>query len=228
MFALRATNSGFRIPGSSYQSLRLPLRMAACPRAAPMEKDPRLKELATRAAQGDRGALREIWELTAPRLFREVLAPVLASRAACEDALKETFVTALEKSAQLDQGELFPFLATIARHKALDRRRRMATEGRFAAALCAELERAEAALPDPESLAQLSEARRASREKIDATLSRMNPRYARAVRLRLLEERSREACAAELETTVGAFDVLFFRACKQFKASYVESFGGVP
>jgi RNA polymerase sigma-70 factor (ECF subfamily) len=60
----------------------------------------------------------------------------------------------------------------------------------------------------------------------------MNPRYARAVRLRLLEERSREVCAADFGTTVGSFDVLFFRACKQFKALYVESYGaqggGVP
>jgi RNA polymerase sigma-70 factor, ECF subfamily len=193
-----------------------------------MERDEALQELATRAAKGDRGALREIYERTADRLFREVLAPILCSRAACEDALKETFVTVMEKLVQLDRGELFPFLATIARNKALDRRRRMATEGRFAAALAVELGRAEAALPDPESLAQLSEARRASREKIDATLARMNPRYARAVRLRLLEEKPRGACATELETTVGAFDVLFFRACKQFKALYVESYGGVP
>ena len=99
-----------------------------------MEPDELLQELARRAAKGDRGALREIYQRTADRLFREVLAPILASRAACEDALKETFVTAIEKAAQLDRGEVYPFLATIARNKALDRRRRLATEGRFQAA----------------------------------------------------------------------------------------------
>lgn len=190
-----------------------------------MSPDPALTELAARAAQGDRAALRSIYERTADRLFREVLAPILGSRAACEDALKETFVSVLERPERLAQGEVFPYLATIARHKALDRRRRMATENRFQAALVAELERAEAAMPDPEDAAGLAEARARTRERIEAVLGRMNERYARALRLRLLEERSRDECAAALGTTVGAFDVLFFRACKQFRVSYVEAYG---
>jgi RNA polymerase sigma-70 factor (ECF subfamily) len=190
-----------------------------------MERDPALAALARRAAGGDRGALREIYERTSAALFAQVLAPILRSRAACEDALKETFLTVIEKPQRLADGEVFPFLATVARNKALDRRRRMATEGRFQAALVAELERAEAAIPDPERAAQASQARQLAREKVEAVLARMNERYATALRLRLLEERSRESCAAELATTVGAFDVLFFRACKQFRTRYVESYG---
>ncbi|HEY3451135.1 MAG TPA: RNA polymerase sigma factor [Myxococcales bacterium] len=190
-----------------------------------MKRDPALTELARRAAQGDQAALREIYERTADKLFREVLAPILCSRAACEDALKETFVTVLEKPQRLAEGEVFGFLATIAKNKALDRRRRMATEGRFQAALVAEIERAEAALPDPEGATQALEARAMARDQVEAVLARMHPRYALALKLRLLEERTREECAAELGTTIGAFDVAFFRACKQFRALYVESYG---
>lgn len=190
-----------------------------------MERDLELSALARRAAQGDQAALRAIYERTASALFREVLAPILCSRAACEDALKETFVAVLEKPERLADGEVFAFLATIAKNKALDRRRKMATEGRFQAALVAELERAEAALPDPEGAVQALEARAMARDRVEAVMAKMNPRYALAMRLRLLEERSREECAQELGTTVGAFDVAFFRACKQFRALYVESYG---
>ena len=188
-----------------------------------MDRDPELASLARQAASGDRAALRAIYERTSRALFSQVLVPILGSRAACEDALKETFLAVIERPQRLADGEVFAYLATIAKNKALDRRRRMATEGRFQAALAAELERVEA--PGPEEAAQTAESRRLARERIQACLSRMNPRYARAVSLRLLDERSREACAAELGTTVGAFDVLFFRACKQFRALYVDSYG---
>ena len=190
-----------------------------------MERDPALTDLARRASKGDKAALREIYERTADKLLREVLWPVLCSRAACEDALKETFVTVLERPQRLADGEVFAFLATVARNKALDRRRRMATEGRFQAALVAELERAEAAIPDPEGAAVALEARAMARDRVEGVLARMHPRYALALRLRLLEERSREECALELGTTIGAFDVAFFRACKQFRALYVEAYG---
>ncbi len=45
----------------------------------------------------------------------------------------------------------------------------------------------------------------------------MNDRYAAALRLRLLEDRTREECAELLEVKVGTFDVLLHRACKAFK-----------
>ncbi len=190
-----------------------------------MERDPALEGLARRAASGDRAALRELYRRTADRLFREVLVPVLGARAACEDALKETFVSVLEHPERLAAGEVFPYLATIARNKALDRRRRQATEGRFQEALAAELARAEATLPDPESLAQAAQARALAQKRVEQVLAQMNPRYALALKLRLLDELSRDACAAQLGITVGTFDVLLFRACKQFRGLDVETQG---
>jgi len=175
--------------------------------------------------------MRAIFEQPAQRLLREVIGPILPTEAAREDALKETVVTVLERRPSMAKGEVFPWLVTIARNKALDRRRRMKTEGRYFALLVAELEHTEAAVPDPESQTAAAQARRDSRERVEAVLARMNPRYAQALRLRLLEERGREECAATLDVKVGTFDVLFFRACKQFRALFVDTYGadgGIP
>jgi RNA polymerase sigma-70 factor (ECF subfamily) len=182
-----------------------------------------LEQLAARAARGDRRAMREIYERTADELMRRVIGPILVERAACEDALKETFVSALERLPALADGEVLPWLAAIARNKALDRRRRMSTEGRYRAILAAEL--GESQSEDPESALATIEARGQARARVEAVLARMNPRYAEAMRLRLLQELPREQCAARLQIKVGNFDVLFFRACKQFRALYVEEFG---
>ena len=185
---------------------------------------PTLEQLASRAARGDRRAMREIYERTAPRLVREVIGPILGERAACEDALKETFVSALERLPALAGGEVFPWLATIARNKARDRRRRLGTEGRYRALLAAELERRDEGA-DPERELAAAETRGLARERVEAVLARMNPRYAEAMRLRLLQELPRERCAEALEIKVGNFDVLLFRACKQFRSRYVEEYG---
>ena len=192
----------------------------------PVAAESSLEELARKAAGGDRGALRAIYERTAEPLVREVIGPIVVQRAACEDVLRETFLVALERPSALAAGRVFPWLATIARNKALDRRRRLATEGRFQSLLVSELALAEAALPNPESEVVHAEARALTRAEVNAVLEQMNPRYAAALRARLLEELSRERCAAQFEVTVGTFDVLFFRACRQFRQLYEERAGG--
>lgn len=188
------------------------------------EEQPSLEELARRASRGEGEALRAIYQRTADRLIREVIGPVLPDRAACEEVLKETFVAVLERPRQLASGQVFPWLATIARNRALDRRRRWATESRFAQLLAAEttalVERG-----DPESDAAAAEARARSRERVEAILARMNSRYSQALRLRLLEERARDACADAMGISLNNFDVLLYRACKQFRAMYVETYG---
>ena len=49
----------------------------------------------------------------------------------------------------------------------------------------------------------------------------LEPHYATALRMRLLEELDRDECAAALDVTVGNFDVIFHRACKAFRKVYV-------
>ena len=59
-----------------------------------------------------------------------------------------------------------------------------------------------------------------TKDMVDLSLSRMNERYAQALRLRLIEDRDREECADILGVKVGTFDVLLHRACKAFKKVY--------
>jgi RNA polymerase sigma-70 factor (ECF subfamily) len=56
-----------------------------------------------------------------------------------------------------------------------------------------------------------------TRKMVDKSLANLNPRYALALRMRLLEERSREECAGVLDVTVGNFDVILHRASKAFR-----------
>ena len=51
----------------------------------------------------------------------------------------------------------------------------------------------------------------------DEVLETLNPRYAKVLRLRLLEDRDREECAEILDVKVGTLDVLLYRACRSFK-----------
>src|SRR5262249_17531749 len=56
-----------------------------------------------------------------------------------------------------------------------------------------------------------------ARGRVDAALAKINPRYAEAIRLRVLEERSREEVAKQLGVTVSTFDVVLHRALTALK-----------
>jgi hypothetical protein len=58
------------------------------------------------------------------------------------------------------------------------------------------------------------------RELAEDSLAQINPRYAQALRLRLLDDKDREECAALMDVTVATFDVILHRACKAFREKY--------
>jgi RNA polymerase sigma-70 factor (ECF subfamily) len=58
---------------------------------------------------------------------------------------------------------------------------------------------------------------RVARQRVELLLDRINPRYARAIRLRILEEKSREEAARVLDVSVGTFDVVLHRAMSALK-----------
>jgi RNA polymerase sigma-70 factor (ECF subfamily) len=64
--------------------------------------------------------------------------------------------------------------------------------------------------------------------RVEELLLRLNPRYARAIRLRILEEKSREEAAAELEVSVATFDVVLHRAMSALKKALEASGGTDP
>ena len=82
------------------------------------------------------------------------------------------------------------------------------------------------ALPSGPPLADAAliaaEERRENRARVTQTLEALNPRYAKALRMRLLEERSRQECAEDLGVSVPTFDVVFHRAVRAFRKKWLE------
>ena len=172
-----------------------------------------------RLKQGDRSAAGTLFEWFADGLYRRVILPRLPNRELAEDVLKDTFRLALERIEQFQpQGKsIFFWLRRIAVNRAMDvHRERKRAQGI--------LDHKEAAVehtmspppPAPDRAPEVAQ----TRDQVQAALASMNPRYATALRLRLLEDREREECASEMGVTVGNFDVILHRACKAFRKVY--------
>jgi RNA polymerase sigma-70 factor (ECF subfamily) len=192
------------------------------PRAEPLDLEEERRAIA-RAQAGDPRALERVLARHAEPLFASVLLPRVGDRAQAEDLLKETLVTALEKIGGFTwQGRsLFFWLRQIALHKLVDLSRQRGRAQRLVAALTAEAELAENEPAADEALVAEEDRRRAL-QRIEETLARLPERYARAIRLRLMEERSRQECAAALGVELGNFDVILFRALRAFQKEYGE------
>lgn len=172
-----------------------------------------------RAASGDRRAFEQIYRAYAPTLFSYVLVPMLGDRDDAHDCLRETFLAAYRYLATFTWQEsgLYPWLKTLAKNKARDLLRASGRRQRLRGAFEEHLGTAGAA--EPKNPAEEELQRGALRVRIESVLAELTPRYAQVLRLRLLEDRSREECAATLEVKVGTLDVLLFRACKSFRAA---------
>jgi RNA polymerase sigma-70 factor (ECF subfamily) len=197
--------------------------MVVIPLAQPLELEEERRAVA-RAQAGDPRALERVLARHAEPLFSSVLLPRLGDRAAAEDLVKETFVTALEKIGGFTwQGRsLFFWLRQIALNKLIDLSRQRGRAQRLLQALAAELTVSAPAQAADEALIAEEDRRRAL-ERIDETLARLPERYAVAIRLRIMEERSRQECAATLQVEVGNFDVILFRALRAFRKEYGEA-----
>jgi RNA polymerase sigma-70 factor (ECF subfamily) len=178
----------------------------------------RERELLGRAQRGDRAALGELLTRYGPVLYRSVLLPRLGDPVAAEQALADTYARVVERIGQLvwQPCGVYPWLRVVALRIALDLLRRRRRELLFEASdLERELETAQADLDASSSSSEEALRERdleESRRKIDAALGRINPRYAEAIRLRVLEERTREEVASLLGVSVSTFDVVLHRA----------------
>ncbi|MBS2032857.1 MAG: sigma-70 family RNA polymerase sigma factor [Deltaproteobacteria bacterium] len=178
-------------------------------------------EQLARARKGDMRAWGELYDALAPPLFSQVLLPRLGVRAAAEEALSETFRVALERLRDFDgRVSLFFWLARIAMNQANDVHRERARTGKALAGYANLL----GPLQDPpkDPLDQLEHQRELAklRARIDGVLAAINPRYRQAIELRLLQDRTRQECAAALECTVPTFDVVLLRSLRAFRAEW--------
>jgi RNA polymerase sigma-70 factor (ECF subfamily) len=178
-----------------------------------------------RAQAGDRAALGKLLKQYGPGLYRSVLLPRLGSEAAAKDALSETYARVLTKlhTFQWQERGFYPWLRTVALRIALDqlraKKRLMIWTDEDVAR---EVDASETRTPLDQMLSDQRD-RAAVREKVEAALAAIHPRYAKAIRLRILGEEPREVVAAALEVSPATFDVLLHRALaalrKQFEGS---------
>lgn len=172
-----------------------------------------------RIQNGQTAALGTLYEWYGDKLYRQVVLPRLPDPPLAEDALRDTFKTALEKigTYQVIDRSIFFWLRRIAANKAIDIHRRTKRDHALVEAAkhqAAEVLHSSPAAPDRGlDIAD-------TRQMVDTSLSRINPRYATALRMRLIEDQPREVCAAALDISVATFDVLFHRACKAFRKGY--------
>ncbi len=189
--------------------------------AARAEELEREKELCERARGGDRRALAEILRKHGPMLYRAVLLPRLGSEAAAQDALADTYMRVVERFDQFEWRGcgIYPWLRVIAMRIAFDALRARKRETLFDPEdLGRAVEQAERDLAEglDVSLCEKRD-REAAKDKLDAALGQINSRYAMAIRLRILEEKSREEAAEALGVTVPTLDVVLHRALKALK-----------
>ncbi len=176
------------------------------------------RDVIHRLQQGDRAAFATLYGWYGERIYRQAILPRLPNRELAEDCLRDTFRTAMEKvhTFRLSNRSIFFWLRRIAINKAIDTHRRHKRDQQLAEAVKAESEHVNTRPPRPDRGLEVED----TRKLVEESLSRINQRYARALRLRLIEERSREECAAELGVTIGNFDVILHRASKAFRKEY--------
>jgi RNA polymerase sigma-70 factor (ECF subfamily) len=188
----------------------------------PPQPDARIqreRQLVDRARSGDTAAMGEILATHGPSLYRTVLLPRLGSEAAAKDALSEVYERAIERFDRfIWQGVgVWPWLRVVAMRVALDQLRASKRLLLWEAAdLERELDAAQEAASADQELSERRE-REEARARIEDALSRIHPRYARAIRLRVLEGNPREDAAHALEVTPATFDVILHRAMQAMR-----------
>ncbi len=179
------------------------------------------RDVVARLQRGDRSAAAELYRWYGDRLYRQVILPRLPNRELAEDVLKDTFRLALERihQFQMDDRSIWFWLRRIATNRAIDihraRQRAQAFQEKHEDSETAERTMG-APPPGPDRAPEVAE----TKAMVELSLSRMNERYALALKLRLIDDRDREECAEIMGISVGNFDVILHRACKAFKKVY--------
>jgi RNA polymerase sigma-70 factor (ECF subfamily) len=176
--------------------------------------------LLARIREGDGESFGVLYDRTRRWLLSFVILPRVGPDDA-EDVLAETFRTAWDRIPAFEwRGTgLLHWLAAIARRKALEhgrRRRRGAVREEKPAPLFDPPDD----VPSAEAEMIRLETLRALGERVAATLASLPPRYAEALRLRLLDGRPRLECAGLLSVSPATFDVLLHRASRAFAKSW--------
>lgn len=173
------------------------------------------------ARAGDQRAWRELYRRFAPPLYSQIVLPRCGDRDAAADAVASAFHRAwdrLHTFVHQDKSIWF-WLVPIAKHALYDAFRHAERQHRVAETATRLL----GPLVDERNAwtaVELAADALILRRRVAQTLQVIHPRYARAIELRFLEERSREACASALEVKLGTFDVVLLRALRAFRMAW--------
>jgi RNA polymerase sigma-70 factor (ECF subfamily) len=187
--------------------------VAAVGRPEPLQDE---RAIVERAKEGDKRAFEKIYRAYATVLYSYVLVPMLGDRDDAHDCVRETFIAAHRALPKYEwRGtSIYPWLKTLAKNKARDLLRASGRRQRLRGAFSEHLG---VAREEPKNPAEERLQRQALRSRIDELMENLNPRYARVLRLRLLEDRSREECAELMDVKIGTLDVLLYRAVRAFR-----------
>jgi RNA polymerase sigma-70 factor (ECF subfamily) len=139
-------------------------------------------ELLRRIGRGDERALRSLYDALSGRVMALCLR-ILGDRQGAEDVVQDTFLEAWKRAGQYDpaRGGVAAFVRTIARSRAIDRRRASGTAGRVAVQAAAEPKGPPALLPF-----ELAEQKR-QRERVALALSALPAEQRAAIELAYYE-----------------------------------------
>ena len=177
-----------------------------------------------RIQNGDREAAGILYQWFGVILFQQVILVRLPTVEKAEDVLRDCFRILFEKIGQFTPSNrsIFFWLRRIAINLIIDNYRKEKRTRHIAEKILVEdaMDVVGSYEPTPDVALELKQEKLRIRNMIEASFERINPRYALALRYRLLDEKSREECAEMLGVKINAFDVLFHRACKAFRKNY--------
>lgn len=172
-----------------------------------------------RLQKGDRTAAAQVYAWYGDLIYRQVILARLPNPDLANDCLAETFCTALGRIGTYEQRNLsiFFWLRRIAINKVIDVYRRQGRTLELPESLSDDdADGVVEPLAPPDTRIDADD----TRKMVATSLSRLNPRYSDVLRLRLLEDKSREECAETLGVKIGTLDVLLHRAAKAFRQVY--------
>jgi RNA polymerase sigma factor (sigma-70 family) len=167
------------------------------PRSLVISSSDTLSPLMARIAQGDRAALRALYEATSAKLFGVCLR-ILSDREESEDVLQEVFVTVWRRADRFDpaRASVTTWISTIARNRAIDRLR-----ARGPLAKAEPIDDLEIADGQPDAEARLAAAGDAAR--LQACLRELDARTQAVIRTAFFEGVTYEALAGRTGAPLG-------------------------